>query len=283
VRNLNLRAKLIVEGMIAGIHRSPYHGFSAEFLEYRPYFTGESIRFIDWRKYARTGRTVVRLFEDETNLYANLLIDRSASMAFRSTPAMTKYEYAQTLCASLAWVLIRQRDAVGFAAFGERVGSRIPPRSTNLQLKTIIGEIDRLEPLGGTHCGASIEWLAASLRKRGLTVVISDFFDDAGQIVNGLRHLRFKRQDVIALWLHDPMESDFSHTAPLRLIDMETGRRLNLDPRVAAEQYAEGLERHRSRIERACRELAVDLEHIGTDEPFQKALVRVLQKRMRLQ
>ncbi|MBD3316686.1 MAG: DUF58 domain-containing protein, partial [Chitinivibrionales bacterium] len=115
IRSLSLRAKLIVEGLIAGLHRSPYHGFSAEFLEYRPYRTGESTRMIDWRKYAKTDKTVVRLFEDETNLYARIMLDKSASMRFASPGAVSKFDYGRTLAASLAWILVRQRDAVGLA------------------------------------------------------------------------------------------------------------------------------------------------------------------------
>ena len=130
IRNLSLRAKGIVEGTIAGLHKSPYHGFSAEFLEYRPHHTGEAAARIDWRKYAKTDRFLTRTYEDETNLFAVILLDKSGSMKFRHGSAMTKYDYARTLAASLAWILIRQRDAAGLAAFDETLSVMLPPRST---------------------------------------------------------------------------------------------------------------------------------------------------------
>jgi uncharacterized protein (DUF58 family) len=282
VRNLALRARLIVEGTIAGLHKSPYHGFSSEFLEYRPYFPGESTRRIDWRKYAKSDRTMVRLFEDETNLYATLALDKSASMNFSSATGMTKYDYARTLAASMAWILIRQRDAVGLSAFDEEESLVIAPRSTNMQLKTVMAHLDRLKPSGKTRCGASLSRLAATLTKRGLCIVISDLFDDPDAIIGGLRHLRFKKQDVIVLRIIDPMERHFSGASPLRLRDLETGEEIFLDPAVAAGFFTRGFSEHTGVIERACRDLRIDYEDITTDEPFQKALLRVIDKRRRM-
>jgi uncharacterized protein (DUF58 family) len=282
VRNLSLRARLIVEGTIAGLHKSPYHGFSSEFLEYRPYFPGESTRRIDWRKYAKSDRTVVRLFEDETNLYASLLLDKSASMSFASPGCMTKYDYARTLAASLAWILIRQRDAVGLCAFDEQESLFIHPRSTNVQLKTIIAGLDGLAPSGKTLCGSALSRLASRLGKRGLCVVISDLFDDPEAIVRGLRYLRFKRQDVIVLRIVDPMELHFESASSLRLRDLETNEEMFLDAAVAASFFRSGFSRHAGIIERVCRDLRIDYEDISTAEPFQKALLRVLDKRRRM-
>ena len=282
VRNLSLRARLIVEGTIAGIHQSPYHGFSSEFLEYRPYFSGESTKRIDWRKYAKSDRTVVRLFEDETNLYARLLLDKSASMNFSSTSGMTKYDYARTLAASLAWILIGQRDSVGLSAFDEQGDFSISPRSTTIQLKTIISHLDRLRPSGATRCGAAMSRLASTLLKRGLCIVISDLFDDPDAIIRGLRYLRFKKQDVIVLRIADPMEEHFDHTASLRIRDMETNEEVFLDAAVAKRFFQSGFSRHRTDIERSCRDLRIDYEEITTTEPFHKAIVRVLDKRRRM-
>jgi uncharacterized protein (DUF58 family) len=282
IRNLELRARLIVEGTIAGLHQSPYHGFSTEFLEYRPYLPGESTRRIDWRKFAKTYRTVVRLFEDETNLYANILIDKSASMKFCSTKIMTKYDYARTLAASLALILVRQRDAVGLSAFDETTSFFIAPHSTNIQLKTIMAQLDRMEASGATRCGAAISRLAQTLKKRGLCIVISDLFDEPEEIIRGLRHLRFKKQDVIVLRIADPMEQNFRHSASLKVHDLETGEMLSLDPITAARFFNEGVAGHHAAIKRACDDLKVDCELVLTNEPFQKALLRVLEKRRRM-
>ncbi|MGA2508220.1 MAG: DUF58 domain-containing protein [Chitinispirillaceae bacterium] len=284
IRSLSLRARLIVEGYFAGIHKSPFHGFSVEFLEYRPYRTGESARSIDWRKFARTDKAVVRLFEDETNLRAHLLIDKSASMRFASRAGlMTKLDYAKTLVASLAWILIRQRDAAGLAAFDETLSVMLPPRSTNVQIKTIIASLDRIEAGAKTRCGSAIESVATRLFKRGLCVVFSDLFDDPQHIIRGLRHLRFKRQDVMVLWILDPLELAFSGSVPYKFRDYETNEVLSIDGQSAARFFREGLDNHRNLLARACRELSVDLEIISTEEPFQKALTRIMEKRERLQ
>jgi uncharacterized protein (DUF58 family) len=282
IRSMHLRARLIVEGAIAGMHLSPYHGFSSEFLEYRPYLPGESTRRIDWRKFAKTDRTVVRLFEDETNLYAHLLLDKSASMRFSSGKSMSKYDYARTLAASLALILIRQRDAVGLSAFDDAAGLFVPPRSTSLQLKTILSLLDSTDASGATRCGSAMERLARRLTKRGLCIILSDLFDEPEDIIRGLRYLRFKKQDVIVLCIADRLERRFEHSSPLRLHDLETGEQLTLDGATAARFFNSGVALHRAAIERACRDMSIDFEHIRTDEPFQKALLRVVDKRRRM-
>jgi uncharacterized protein (DUF58 family) len=283
IRNLDLRARLIVEGFMAGLHKSPFHGFSVEFLEYRPYRTGESARAIDWRKFARTDKAVVRLFEDETNLRAHILLDKSASMRFSSgRNRMSKLDYAKTLAASLAWILIRQRDATGLAAFDETLSLFLPPRSTNTQLKTILAALDRIEAGAQTRCGSAIEAVATCISKRGLCVILSDLFDDPTNIIRGLRHLRFKRQDVMVLWVLDPLELTLSGNTPYRFRDYETGRELTLDGPTASRFFNQGLSAHRTLLEQACTELSIDLEIISTEEPFQKALFRIMEKRRRL-
>jgi uncharacterized protein (DUF58 family) len=283
IRTLSLRARLIVEGIMAGLHRSPFHGFSVEFLEYRPYRTGESTRAIDWRKFARTDKAVVKLFQDETNLRAHLLIDKSASMLFSSVKGgMSKLDYAKTLAAALAWILIRQRDAVGLAAFDETLSSMLPPRSTNVQLQAILAALDGIAGGAQTRCGAAIDAVAARMAKRGLCIIFSDLFDDPASIVYGLRHLRFKEQDVMLLQILDPGELSLRASGRFRLHDLETHGHLSLDGEVAARFFREGLENHRRIIEQAVGELGIDYAVIATDDPFQKALFRILEKRRRL-
>jgi uncharacterized protein (DUF58 family) len=282
IRSLSLRARLIVEGLIAGMHRSPFHGFSAEFSEFRPYRTGESTRMIDWRKYARTERTVVRLFEDETNLYARILLDKSASMGFAGSGEMSKFDYARTLAASLAWILVRQRDAVGLAAFDNRVDVSIPPRSTNVQLKTILGHLDMIEPGSETRCGAAVNTIAHTLRKRGLCILISDLLDDPEEIIRGLHHLHFRQQDVMVVRVLDPEEHQFRPDGFLRVRDVETGEMVSLDAETAGEYYRTGFAAHSEQIEAGCRSRGVDYEVIRTDEPFARAILRILERRRRL-
>ena len=281
IRNLTLRAKMIVEGTIAGLHKSPFHGFSSEFLEYRPYLVGEPARKVDWRKYAKSDKAFVRLYEDETNLSAHILLDKSASMGFGSG-AVTKFDYARTLAASVAWILVRQKDAAGIVAFDEEIRFYMPPKSTNLQLKNIISYLESSAAEHKTQCGAVINSAAAMLGKRGLCVVISDFLDDPESIAMGLRHLRFKRQDILAIAVADPMELRFDGKSDYRLKDLETGREITIDSQTAAEYFNAGMSEHRSALGTICRELKVDFEEVSTDEPFHKSLMRVIDKRRRL-
>lgn len=273
---------MIVEGMIAGLHKSPYHGFSAEFLEYRQYLKGEAAKKIDWRKFAKTDKAVVRLFEDETNLLAHILVDKSASMGFASEKHMSRFEYARTLAASLSWILINQRDAVGLASFDEQVGSYLPPRSTNVQLKNIFTALEKLQSGAQTHCGAAFDTLARTISKRGLCIIISDFFDDHQEIVRALRHLRFKRQEIILFWILDPFELHLNSSTSYRMQDLETGQSVLLDGKTASDFFKSGLNKHRNLIENACKDLQIDMNFICTDEPFERALFRVLEKRKRL-
>lgn len=282
IRNLSLRAKLIVEGTMAGLHRSPYHGFSAEFLEYRQYLAGESAKRIDWRKFAKTDRSFVKLFEDETNLFATILVDKSASMGLKINGPFSKFDYACTLAASLAWILVRQKDAVGFAAFDQTISVSLPPRSTNLQLKNMLGILDKLTPGLETKCGNAIDQIASTMRKRGLSILISDLYDDPDEVIRGLRHLRFKRQDVIVICVLDPFEIDFKENNTYRFQDLETGKIMQLDGVTARKFFKEGQAAHRMAIESACKELRIDVEIISTQEPFQRALFRILEKRRRM-
>ncbi|MDR2692807.1 MAG: DUF58 domain-containing protein [Chitinispirillales bacterium] len=281
IRNLTLRAKMIVEGTIAGLHKSPFHGFSSEFLEYRPYLVGEPARKVDWRKYAKSDKAFVRLYEDETNLSAHILLDKSASMLFGSG-AVTKFDYARTLAASIAWILVRQKDAAGLVAFDEEIRFYMPPKSTNLQLKNIISYLEASTAEHETRCGAAINSAAAMLGKRGLCVVLSDFLDDPESIAMGLRHLRFKRQDILAIAIADPLELNFDGRSDYRLKDLETGREITIDSQTAAEYFNSGMAGHRSELSGICRELKVDFEEVSTDEPFHKSLMRVIDKRRRL-
>ncbi|MCX7727521.1 MAG: DUF58 domain-containing protein [Chitinispirillaceae bacterium] len=282
IRNLNLQAKLIVEGLLAGLHRSPFHGFSSEFSEYRAYRDGEPIKFIDWRKYAKTERSYVRLYEDETNCIAHILIDKSASMGFSGKGVMSKFDYARALAASITWILIRQRDAVALAVFDEEITTYLPPHSTNLQLKNIISTLENLKPAEKTRCGSAIERLANRIKKRGMTVIISDLFDEPEEIIRGLRHLRFKKQDISLIWLIDPLEQNFSSERNYKLQDLETSQDIFLDGHTASLYLQEGIIKHRRLIEESCRELKIDFSIIETNEPFVKGLIRILHTREKL-
>ena len=282
IRSLQLRARTIVEGMIAGLHKSPYHGFSAEFSQYRPYFAGESVRYIDWRALGRTDRTVVKLFEDETNLRAHLLLDISASMSFRGRAPLSKLEYACTLAAAISWLFIRQRDATGLALFDDEIRTFIPPRTSSAHLQTIINTLQSSRAGASTRCGQALEQIAQRLTRRGLVVLISDLLDDTAEIIRGVRHLRHSGQDVIVLWIMDPAEHDFEYTGPLVIRDSESGDEIRCDGAIASEQYRAAFMEHRRLLTDACRDLRADCIEVFTSEPFAASLMRVVQKRRHL-
>ena len=282
IRSLQLRARCIVEGLLTGLHKSPYHGFSSQFFEYRPYHHSQPARRIDWRVYAKTQKTFTRLFEDETNLYASILLDKSASMGFRSHEALSKFEYAKTIAASLAWILIRQKDAVGLYLFDDSISASLTPHSTNTQLKMILSVLQNSEVSNKTNCHFAINSVARLLKKRGLCIVISDLFDSIDSIQQSLKHLRYKKQEVILIWLLDPLEKQFNQTSWSTMIDAETQQQFSIDPLIAQECYRKGFAQHEANIISSCKELNIDCYCITTDQPFLKAIIRILEKRRKL-
>lgn len=278
---LSLRAKHIVEGLIAGMHRSPYHGFSSEFLEFRPYREGEPASKIDWRKYAKTEKNFVRLFEDETNLYAHILLDKSGSMEYASKDNWSKFEFARTLAAALSWILIRQRDAVGISLFSDEVEVMIKPGSTNTKLKEIISTLEISSPSKTTNCAPSINRIASTIKKRGMTILISDLMDDAKEIIKSLKHLKFNGQDIILIRVLDPMESNFLTKNDLNITDLETDAKFKIDSKTATESFVQGFKEHCEILNKGCRELSIDFLTLSTASPFAEALLKVVEKRNR--
>lgn len=280
IKNLQLRARAVVEGFYAGIHRSPYHGFSVEFSEYRQYAPGDDLRYFDWRLYARSDRGYVKRFEDETNLLCYILTDLSRSMSFGST-GVTKSEYARTLAATLAYFLHQQRDAVGLIAFDERIIDYLPPRHRPGHLRRLMAILER-EPQGqSTDLALPLEQIAQTVRKRGLVILISDLLADVAEFRTKLGYLRSRGHDVVVFRVLDPAEVSFTFDAPSQFNDLETGRRLYIDPDAARAQYLERFAAHAAELEQACRDSGVDFIDCPTDRPLELALFDLLRTRMR--
>lgn len=279
IKNLQLRAQTVVEGFFAGIHRSPYHGFSVEFSEYRQYTPGDDLRYLDWRLYGRSDRYFVKRFEDETNLLCYLLVDSSRSMGFASAD-YSKYEYARTLAATIAYFLNLQRDAVGLVAFDEAVVEYLPPRHRPGHLRRLMGILQR-EPRGrATDLAQPLEQIAQIVRKRGLVVLISDLLADVKPLRQKLGYLRTRGHDVVVLRVLDPAEQDFSFASPSMFVDVESGRRLYIDPEAARQSYLERFEAHAAQVAQVCRDLEVDYTICSTDRPLELALFDLLRSRM---
>nr|WP_303652683.1 DUF58 domain-containing protein [Paludisphaera mucosa] len=274
-----MRAKAAVEGFIKGIHRSPYHGFSVEFSEYRQYSVGDDPRYLDWRLYARSDRYYVKRFEDETNLRCHLVVDSSRSMGY-GTLGFTKGEYARTAAATIAYFLTLQRDAVGLAAFEDRIVEYLPPRHRPGHLRRLMGMLDR-EPQGkATDLVGPLDELAATVKKRGLIVLLSDLLVPAEAIRGPLARLRARGHEVIALRVLDPAEVGFTFAGPSQFRDAESGRALYVDPDAARAGYLERFAAHAAEVQQICTGLGFALRTMTTDSPLELALFDVLKSRM---
>jgi uncharacterized protein (DUF58 family) len=279
--SMELKARTVVEGFIAGLHRSPYRGFSVEFAEYRQYMPGDDLSTLDWKVFARTDRHYVKKFEEETNLECQLLLDVSASMAYRGGSAMSKLEYASVLAGSLAYLMNRQRDAIGLLTFDSEIRQRTAARSRPGHLHRILLSLERIEPGLRSNLEKPLRQLAEAMTKRGLVIVLSDLLDDPESVVRGLRHLRFRGSDVIVFQVLDPYELRFPFDRAARFHDVETDDEVTADPSRARARYLEALERLRGRYSRELRGAGIDFLTLDTSQPLDAALVAYLDARSR--
>jgi len=279
---LDLIARLVVEGYITGLHKSPYHGFSAEFAEHRQYMSGDSLRYLDWKVYGRTDRMYVKRFEEETNLKSHIILDASGSMGFRDGGSVTKFRYGSILAAALAFLMIRQRDSVGLVTFADTMKSYVPPRSVQSQLNEIIRELSLTEPSGPTVTGDILHTLAERISVRGLIVLVSDLVMDPDELVYGLKHFRHNGHEVLVFHVLDPAELEFDYSADTRFVDMETGRAVTTQPRHIRGEYLSMLNERHSSLVHAMHDMSIDYARFTTDVPFDRALSEYLVKRKRL-
>lgn len=278
IQNLQLRARAIVEGYLSGLHRSPYHGFSVEFTEYRPYSPGDDLRYLDWRLYARSDRYYLKRFEDETNLRCHLLVDFSRSMSY-SSGDYTKADYARTLAATFSYFLATQRDAVGVMTFDERLGDYLPPRYRPGHLHRILVTLEREEGGQGTNLAEPLEQLARILHKRGLVVLISDLLAPLDQLERSLSYLCTRGHDVVIFRVLDPAELDFPFEDASLLYDLESSRELYVDPAEVRSDYRQRFSQHQRTLETICGQLGIAVHAAVTNQPLQQALLQFVQSR----
>jgi uncharacterized protein (DUF58 family) len=282
VKNLQWRAKVIVEGFLTGLHRSPYHGFSVEFTEYRPYSPGDDVRFLDWKLLARTDREYVKRFEDETNLRCSVLLDASRSMGYGSGE-YSKFDYARTLAATLAYFLARQRDAAGLVTFDEKIAEYLPPRFRPGHLHRLLLCLERSVAGESTDLAAPLAQIARAVRKRGLVVLISDLLAPAEMLTKQLGQLRALGHEVILFRVLDRAEVEFSFREAAIFQDAESGRELYVDPAAVREEYAARFAAHEATLRRTCQDHGIELQQVLTDEPLESALFEFLRARQRFQ
>lgn len=278
LKNLELRAKLIVEGFMSGLHRSPYHGFSVEFTDYREYSPGDDLRHLDWKLLARRDRKYIKRFEDETNLRCHLLVDLSRSMSFGSN-GIEKSEYAKTVAASLAWFLFGQRDAVGLITFDEAIDEVLPARFRPGHLRHLLGALERSTGGNETDISRPLEQVAATVQKRGMIVLVSDLLVPIDSITKPLSYLRAIGHDVVLLRVLDPSEVDFSYDSASMFVDLETGREIYVDPGAVAQEYKKNFTEHRDEVKTFCAQNGIDFFEALTSDPIGKSLFNFLQAR----
>ncbi len=282
IKNLELRAKAVVEGFLTGLHRSPYHGFSVEFSEYRQYSPGDDPRYLDWRLFARSDRYYIKRFEDETNLRCWLLVDLSRSMGFGSgTSENTKAEYAKTAAATMAYFMTLQRDAVGMMTFDETIREFLPARFRTGHMRRLMLGLEN--SLGGknTDLITPIEQMADLVTKRGLVVLISDVLTPVEPLRQSLSYLRSRGHEVVLLRVLDPSETEFSFRDPVMFHDLETGREIYVDPDAVRESYLKNFHEHAAALQQICDTLGIDLISVSTAQPLEYVLFDFLNMRMR--
>src|SRR6266550_8722919 len=284
---LALVARTLVEGFLTGVHKSPYKGFSVEFAEHRQYYPGDEIRHIDWRAYGKTDRYYIKEFEEETNLKAHLLVDASGSMAYRggakkgtgplnakgSVPfvAHSKFEYAQYIAASLSYLMLHQRDAVGLVTHDTKLRQIIKPKAHSKHLLHLLNTLEQTQPGGETSLAPLWHDLAGQLKRRGMIIILSDCFDQIGPLARALRHFRHQRHEVLLFHILAPEEIDFPFKKWTQFRNLEVaGHRLLVDPHKLKKEYLQNFDQFCKELREQAGQARVDYYLLRTDEPVEK-------------
>lgn len=281
LQSMDLRARLVVEGFITGLHKSPYHGFSVEFAEHRQYMPGDEIKHVDWKVFGKTDRFYVKQFEEETNLKSYILFDASASMGYSSN-GISKLQYAAYLAGALAYLMIQQRDAVGLILFDEKIRRYLPPRSVKSYLHQILKELDQTKSSSKTNIAGSLHQMAERIKRRGLIILFSDLFDEPKQVISGLKHFRHKRHEIIVFHILDPLELTFEFEQDAVFKDMETGEEINTQPWHIRKEYQNQVKEFIQTYKKVCRENQIDYITLNTKHDYSRALFEYLLKRKRI-
>ena len=281
VGNMELVAKQVVEGFLTGRHRSPYHGFSVEYMDHRNYTPGDELRTLDWKILARTDKYFVKLFEDETNLRAHILLDCSESMAF-SSGGISKLEYGSYLAAALTYLLLRQNDAVGLVQFDTAVRHFIPPAAHPSQFRRVLQYLNENESGGDTDVGTILHEVAERIKRRGLVILISDLIDNEEKIAAGLQHFRHNKHEVLVFHVMDDAELTFPYERLTRFKDMEGAGRVVANPKSLRRKYLTRINEFLAQVKRDCFERKVSYQLANTNEPYDQFLAAYLDTRSRL-
>jgi uncharacterized protein (DUF58 family) len=283
VGNMELVARQVVEGFLTGRHRSPYHGFSVEYLDHRAYTPGDEIRSLDWKILARTNKYYVKLFQDETNLRATILLDCSKSMGFRHDPkGLSKLEYGSYLAAALTHLLVRQNDAVGLVLFDSEIRQELSPKARPTQFRRVLELLEETRPGGDTDVGMILHQVAERIRRRGLILLISDLIDDEAKIASGLQHFRHNHHEVLVFHVLDDAELTLPYEQLTRFKDMEGAGKVVANPKSLRSRYVARVNAFVERLKSDCSERGISYNLANTKEPYDVFLAAYLEKRARL-
>jgi uncharacterized protein (DUF58 family) len=279
--HLTLVARNLVEGFLTGVHKSPYKGFSVEFAEHRQYYPGDEIRHIDWRAFGKTDRYYIKEYEEETNLKAHLLVDASGSMAYKGKHP-SKFQYAQYVAASLSYLMLHQRDAVGLSLHDTRVRKLIKPKASSKHLLMVLRALEEAKPEGETSLAPLWHQVAEQVKQRSLIVILSDCFEETAPLLRALQHFRHRRHEVMLFHILAPEEIEFPFKKWTQFRNLEmSGNRLLVDPQRLRREYLQNFERFCKDLRDACGRAQVDYHLMRTDEPVDRALGIYLTRRQR--
>jgi uncharacterized protein (DUF58 family) len=279
ISDLTLRSRRLVEGAISGQHRSPFHGFNIEFAEYRDYAPGDDLRRLDWRVFARSDRHYIKQYEEESNVRVTFLVDASASMSYRGSGALTKFDYGATLAIALAMLLVRQQDPVGLVLFDETATKVLPPSATQAQILVMSGLLEQCAPTRKTELGGMLHSLGEQFRRRNLLVIISDLFTDLGEFYDGLNRLRFSGHEVLIMQVLDRDELELPFDGPTIFRDIEGDEELFAEPWAFRRSYQNAMKQFLDGVRRECGNHGYDHVHFLTDAPLGASLSSFLHAR----
>ena len=280
MKNLTLAARQVVEGFFSGMHKSPHKGFSIEFAEHREYTPGIDPKHIDWRVFGRRDKLYVKQYEEETSLRCYILLDKSASMGYKSDGTkLTKLEYGSYLAASLVYLMTFQHDGAGLITFDSAIRDRIPPRQGTGHLRLLMDKLEHTTPGGETSLSKTFHELAETIKRRALVIIISDLFDDPDALVGALKHFRHQKHEVIVIQTLDPAEVTFPFDDITRIEDMENNREVLSDPRAFRKEYLEELAKFLDKVRGGCNSSQIDYVLAQTDKRFDMFLGTYLARR----
>ena len=282
LKTLELKARMVVEGFKVGLHRSPYHGFSVEFSEHRPYMQGDALKNVDWKVFAKSEKYYIKKFEEETNLLSHILVDASKSMQLKHSGKVSKIDYATILAAALAYVMIDQQDSVGLAIYSDKIHTYLPPKSNRVYLRTLLSALNQIQPGGTTTTSKCLDSVAEKIKKRGLTIIISDFFDDMNSILTALKHIHYKKNEVIVFQILDPIEKSFGFDRDSIFVDLETNEQMTTQPHQIQRAYQEAMNEYLNKLKTECLNFGIEYNLIDTSQPFDKALMSYFAKRAKM-